>query len=237
MTAGSFKLKTLMILSFLLIWAVIAAAHVFYYAVATRGESLAESRKIAWREAEIPALRGRILDRNGIPAAWSELHHNLILESLPESRRRRNALQRFLQRDFPAVKLPHSLKEPLVLKADLAPDEIVRYSKRVKNLPEVRIVPVILRMTVANPEARRMIGATAWNEAGELVGVSGLEKEHDMTLSGRSGRMRVMLDRYGNWCYDTLRVLEQPENGRDVNASFELRIDPETQELLNHEES
>ena len=94
MAAGSFKFKTLMILSFLLIWAVVAAAHVFYYAVVKREESLKETRRIAWREAEIPSLRGRILDKNGVPAAWSELRHNLVLEKIPESRRRRDNLFR-----------------------------------------------------------------------------------------------------------------------------------------------
>ena len=100
MAAGSFKFKTLMILSFLLIWAVVAAAHVFYYAVVKREESLKETRRIAWREAEIPSLRGRILDKNGVPAAWSELRHNLVLEKIPESRRRRDNLFRGIRRFF-----------------------------------------------------------------------------------------------------------------------------------------
>ncbi|MGN0871641.1 MAG: hypothetical protein ACI4UV_10680, partial [Victivallales bacterium] len=107
MAAGSFKFKTLMILSFLLIWAVVAAAHVFYYAVVKREESLKETCRIAWREAEIPSLRGRILDKNGVPAAWSELRHNLVLEKIPESRRRRDNLFRGIRRFFPEHELPH----------------------------------------------------------------------------------------------------------------------------------
>ena len=226
MAAGSFKFKTLMILSFLLIWAVVAAAHVFYYAVVKREESLKETRRIAWREAEIPSLRGRILDKNGVPAAWSELRHNLVLEKIPESRRRRDNLFRGIRRFFPEHELPHPMKLPLLLKNDLSPEEIVFYSRRLRNYPELRIVPVIRRVVVGTPEIQSQIGKTALNDAGEAVGVSGLEREYDLELSGTSGRMTVMLDRNGNWCYDTLRITRQAKNGEDIRADFELP--PET---------
>ena len=170
MAAGSFKFKTLMILSFLLIWAVVAAAHVFYYAVVKREESLKETRRIAWREAEIPSLRGRILDKNGVPAAWSELRHNLVLEKIPESRRRRDNLFRGIRRFFPEHELPHPMKLPLLLKNDLSPEEIVFYSRRLRNYPELRIVPVIRRVVVGTPEIQSQIGKTALNDAGEAVG-------------------------------------------------------------------
>ena len=195
MAAGSFKFKTLMILSFLLIWAVVAAAHVFYYAVVKREESLKETRRIAWREAEIPSLRGRILDKNGVPAAWSELRHNLVLEKIPESRRRRDNLFRGIRRFFPEHELPHPMKLPLLLKNDLSP-----------------------------------------NDAGEAVGVSGLEREYDLELSGTSGRMTVMLDRNGNWCYDTLRITRQAKNGEDIRADFELPPETDASKELPEDE-
>ena len=173
MAAGSFKFKTLMILSFLLIWAVVAAAHVFYYAVVKREESLKETRRIAWREAEIPSLRGRILDKNGVPAAWSELRHNLVLEKIPESRRRRDNLFRGIRRFFPEHELPHPMKLPLLLKNDLSPEEIVFYSRRLRNYPELRIVPVIRRVVVGTPEIQSQIGKTALGKPWASPGWSG----------------------------------------------------------------
>lgn len=236
MGGTSFQLKTLMILSFLLIWAVVAAAHVFYYAVAERDALLAETRKIAWREAKIPALRGRILDRNGVPAAWSELHHNLVLERLPESRKRRESLLRRIGQTFPetAGKL---LKTPLVLKHGLTPEEILLYSREFRAWQEVAIVPFVRRVVAGPPEIQARIGRTARNNAGEIVGVSGLEREYDLELSGRAGRMTVMLDRNGNWSSETLRITRQPENGRDITAEFELpaRQSPEQEEEGNEE--
>ena len=237
MAAGSFKFKTLMILSFLLIWAVVAAAHVFYYAVVKREESLKETRRIAWREAEIPSLRGRILDKNGVPAAWSELRHNLVLEKIPESRRRRDNLFRGIRRFFPEHELPHPMKLPLLLKNDLSPEEIVFYSRRLRNYPELRIVPVIRRVVVGTPEIQSQIGKTALNDAGEAVGVSGLEREYDLELSGTSGRMTVMLDRNGNWCYDTLRITRQAKNGEDIRADFELPPETDASKELPEDET
>ena len=214
MAAGSFKFKTLMILSFLLIWAVVAAAHVFYYAVVKREESLKETRRIA----------------------WSELRHNLVLEKIPESRRRRDNLFRGIRRFFPEHELPHPMKLPLLLKNDLSPEEIVFYSRRLRNYPELRIVPVIRRVVVGTPEIQSQIGKTALNDAGEAVGVSGLEREYDLELSGTSGRMTVMLDRNGNWCYDTLRITRQAKNGEDIRADFELPPETDASKELPEDE-
>ena len=221
MGGTSFQFKTLMILSFLLIWAVVAAAHVFYYAVAKREESLAETRRIAWREAEIPALRGKILDRNGVPAAWTELCHDFILERVPESPRRRETLRRRMARFFSA-EVSWTAKMPLLLKNSLSPEEIVLYAREFRFFPEVRIVPVIRRVVTGPPEIRERIGKTARNNAGEIVGISGLERKYDMELSGRAGRVIVMLDRNGNWCNETLRITRRAENGKDITADFLL---------------
>ncbi len=221
MGGTSFQFKTLMILSFLLIWAVVAAAHVFYYAVVKRDDLLAETRKIAWREARIPALRGRILDRNGVPAAWSELRHDLVLERLPESRKRRESLLQRIAQSFPETAGKH-LKPPHVLKHALSPEEILFYTREFRAWQEVVIVPLVRRVVAGPPEIQARIGRTAQNNAGETVGVSGLEREYDLELSGRAGRMTVMLDRNGNWSSDTLRITRQPENGHDVIADFVL---------------
>ncbi len=237
MAAGGFKLKTLMILSFLLTWAAVAAAHVFYYAVARRDQSLTDARRIAWREAEIPALRGRILDRNGIPAAWSELYHELILERIPDSPRRRENLRQRMERVLPGAPA-WTGKPPILLKSNLAPDEIVLFAREFRLFPEVRIVPAMRRVAAGSSEIRERIGKTAENNAGEIVGISGLERKYDMELSGRAGRVIVMLDRNGNWCNETLRITRRAENGKDVTADFALPAGTEASgERFEHAEN
>ena len=144
--------------------------------------------------------------------------------------------RRGIRRFFPEHELPHPMKLPLLLKNDLSPEEIVFYSRRLRNYPELRIVPVIRRVVVGTPEIQSQIGKTALNDAGEAVGVSGLEREYDLELSGTSGRMTVMLDRNGNWCYDTLRITRQAKNGEDIRADFELPPETDASKELPEDE-
>ncbi len=64
-------------------WAILAAAHVLYYTCWRREKLLEQSLHLAWREGTVPAARGSILDKNGVPLVWTELTHDL---SLPRSR-------------------------------------------------------------------------------------------------------------------------------------------------------
>ena len=71
------RLKTirLMLLTAL---GLIIASH-FYYAVIKQKQLLKFGDKLAWRIAEIPPSRGRILDKNLQPIAWSERHYDLTI--------------------------------------------------------------------------------------------------------------------------------------------------------------
>ncbi|OQA88963.1 MAG: Penicillin-binding Protein dimerization domain protein [Lentisphaerae bacterium ADurb.Bin242] len=224
MSADTFKIKTLMILSFLLIWAVVAAAHVFSYAVYRQDDLLKASRAIAWREARIPAVRGRLLDREGVPLAVSSIRSDLVLETFPEKAGRRDALARLLREVFPDRAADWEKESfPLVLRKNISPEEVVLYSRRFRRFPELRVVSRLERIVHGSPEVRRRVGAAALNNVNELVGVSGLEREHDLALSGKAGTLVVMLDRNGSWLYNTLRITKQPENGRDVRTDISLK--------------
>ncbi len=224
MSADTFKIKTLIVLSFLLIWAVVAAAHVFSYAVFRRAELLKASRVIAWREARIPAVRGRLLDRDGFPLAVSAIRSDLILETIPEKAGRRDVLFRQLRETFPDLTADYEKETyPLILRKNIPPEEVVSYTRRFRKFPEVRVVSHLERVVYGGPGVRRRLGTTALNNVNELVGVSGLEQEYDMKLSGKAGTLVVMLDRNGAWLYNTLRITKQPENGRDVRTDISLK--------------
>ncbi len=224
MSADTFKVKTLIVLSFLLIWAVVAAAHVFSYAVSRRGELLKASRAIAWREARIPAVRGCILDREGGPLAVSAIRSDLVLDAIPEKAVRRDSLIRNLREMFPEVTVNYEKETyPLFLRKNISPEEVVSYTRKFRRFPEVRVASRLERVVYGGAAVKRRLGATALNNVNELVGVSGLEQEHDLALSGKAGTLVVMLDRNGAWLYNTLRVTRQPENGRDVRTDISLR--------------
>lgn len=231
MSADTFKVKTLIVLSFLLIWAVVAAAHVFSYAVSRQSELLKASRAIAWREARIPAVRGRLLDREGVPLAVSAIRSDLILDAIPERTVRRESLIRLLRESFPEITVNYEKETyPMILRKNISPEDVVSYARKFKRFPEIRVASRLERVVYGGPAVSRRLGATALNNVNELVGVSGLEQAHDMTLSGKAGTLVVMLDRNGAWLYNTLRITKQPENGRDVRTDISLKDLGETNE-------
>lgn len=221
MTSAEYKIRTVIILFLLLTWAAFAAAKVYTFTVRDRQVLLKRSHPIAWRTAEIPARRGRILDRDGAVLAEDVYRCDLILDRHPEKNRRHH-LQRRLQEAMPGTELPPETAElPVVLRKDLTADEIEKCVRVFRGIPWVRTGGRLERR-YAGPGVREQLGETALNDRKERVGISGLEQAYDLELSGRTGRMRVMLDRNGSWIYETLQVIRQPENGRDVRLNENL---------------
>ena len=228
MTAAAYKIRTVVILIVLSLWAAGAAVNLYIYSVRDREMLLKKARLIAWRQADIPAQRGRILDRNGKLLAKDELHCDLFLDMLPEKTRKAQNLFRRLQQVFPKMKLEFDQNTvfPVRLKECLSAREIQQISQYFRGCPEIRISGRFERRFHPEPAIREIIGETARNDRKERVGTSGLEQQYDLLLSGKPGRLVVMLDRNGNWIYETLRIVKQPENGQD------LKLDQSLEELL-----
>lgn len=219
MTAAVYKAKTLIILSCLLLWAGAAAVCMFSSSVLKRDTLLKSARTIAWREARIPAKRGQILDRNGVILAKDQFRSDLLLETWPKHSGRAESLLRLLRNEFPGFDIqPDETVFPICLKERLTAEEMRRYNHIFRRFPEVRVHGSFERKCL--PELRQVVGTTALNDRQETVGVSGLEQQHDLTLSGKPGRLTVMLDRNGIWVRDTLRVTRQPENGQDLKLNL-----------------
>ena len=227
MTAAAYKIRTVVILAVLIIWAAGAVVKLYLHSVRNRETLLRKARLMAWRQADIPAQRGRILDRGGKLLAGDELRCDLFLDALPRRPGRAGNLIRQLHRTFPGLKLEigPDTPFPICLKERLSAGEIRRFRQIFRGFPEIRILGGFERRCHADPSMRELIGETALNDLKERVGISGLEQHHDLLLSGKPGRLVVMLDRNGNWIYDTLRIVKQPENGRD------LRLDHTLEEL------
>ena len=217
---NTYKIRTAVIFAVLSIWACGAAFRVYAHSVRDRDELLRQARTLAWREAVIPARRGRILDRNGEVLAQDVYRCDLMLDTLPESPKRMDRLLTLLHREFPDF--PTEIDEdalPFRLKSDLTAEEIGRYGEIFRSFREVRAAGSFERRTDPHPAVRTLVGDTALNDRNERVGTSGLEQYNDLTLSGKPGRIRVMLDRHGNWVRDTLRVIRQPRNGEDLQLT------------------
>ena len=142
-----------------------------------------------------------------------------LLESWPKHSGRAKKLLALLRKEFPGFDItPDEQVFPVRLKEHLSAEDIRRYNRFFRRFPEVRVYGSFERWCL--PELREVIGTTALNDRQETVGVSGLEQQHDLTLSGKPGRLTVMLDRNGIWVRDTLRVARQPENGHDLKLDL-----------------
>lgn len=231
MTSAEYKIRTVIILTLLFFWAAGAAVKVYIYSVRDRQALLKRSSPIAWRLAEIPARRGRILTRDGVVLAEDIYCCDLILRSLPESNRRGKNLRDKLKENRVYSELPETAAAlPVALRKNLTAEEIEKFTQVFRVYPEIQTAGRLERRYSDDPAVRKMLGEIARNNRQERVGTSGVEQDYDLELSGHNGRIRVMLDRNGSWIYETLEVIRQPENGRDVRLSRTLA------ELKNNEE-
>ena len=220
-----FSLRTKFLLSFLLTWAAVAAAHVFFYSTVKREALNAEGESLAWREGSIPAIRGRILDRQGTPLAWTELHHDLKLVKMPlRDSRRRNLAQALEKLPFKISQQPSMDSKDLILKSSLTPEQLATCEHALCEFQELEIVPRLERRAIDYPEVKRLLGRTA-PEGGEgrLLGLDGEERTLDRRLAGREGRFKVMLDKNGRWVDGTLKILEQPHGGEDIGITYTVQ--------------
>ena len=203
------------------IWILLCAALLVRSTVIRRDELRKKSEKISWRTGTIPVLRGRILDKSGVPLAWTEVGKNAVLEALPVSGRAREAFLRELREDFQVEPGPDL---PRVISRNLTPGQMERWADVIRRYPAcVSIRTRILRKRVEYATVRALLGECSTDGNGIQKGISGAEKEFDEKLSGRPGRFRVMLDRNGRWMADSLRIEDAGEPGGDITLEADLR--------------
>ena len=206
------------------IWILLCAALLARSTVFRRDELRKKSEKISWRTGVIPVLRGRILDKSGLPLAWTEMEKDAVLDALPKNRRLKEALLREIGEIAPPGPDENRKAFPLVVIRNLTPAQMEKWADLVRRYPaSVSIRTRILRKRVEYLTVRDTLGECAVDENGIQSGVSGLEKEYDDVLSGRPGRFRVMLDRSGRWIADSLRIEDSGEPGKDVILETTLR--------------
>lgn len=203
-----------MLFTVLLLWGAAAAARAWYIAVPGRQHFIAVGEKMARSTVVIPALRGRILDADGVPLVWSE--HFYDLEStVPVSEMH--------PRDEAALRgvLPDIDPDGKVLRRGLTARELVALEPLVRGGIGGRVVRREERIVIDSPAVRARAG-TVRREIGFSRGVSGWELEFDAELAGRPGRLTVLLDRHRNWIPSSAKFLVPMVPGRDVRLKRRL---------------
>ena len=180
----------------------------------------------AWRAGTVPALRGRILDANGRPLAWS-WRRFVLLYDIPANPAVLQA-DRLFFRQHPELDAEPQLdaaapgQERIRLRTDLDPEELARLGDQVRDHPRLRIVSSFLRCRADGGGALTAALGVARQVGQRQVGISGWEREYEDQLRGRDGRYRVMIDAQGDWIPETWEELALPTPGSDVYVDARL---------------
>ena len=173
------------------------------------------------RTLELPANRGRILDRNGLILASSVPAQSVwaIPEDVSLDKRQAAELARLL--DMPVSELERIL---------LAPDKSFVWLKRqLEDTVAKEVAALNLKGIYQRKEYRRQYpeGEASAHVVGftnvEELGQEGIELAFNQELGGRSGSRRVIKDRLGR-VVESVGETRPPADGHDLQLSIDSKV-------------
>ncbi len=172
------------------------------------------------RVIEMPATRGRILDRNGDVLAISTPVRSVW--AIPEDARLSPAQTRELAKllDTDARELTRRLaseRDFVYLKRRIAPDVAARIGEL--KLPGIHFQNEFRRYYPSGEVASHMLGFTG----AEDVGQEGIELAMNTQLAGKPGSRRVIKDRRGRIVED-VESIHVPQEGKDVSLALDAKL-------------
>lgn len=223
------------------------AGRMYYLQVseAARYHVLAEDNRISLRL--LPPLRGRILDRRGVPLAINI--QNYTIEIIPEEA---EDVSGMLDRLTKLVEVSDSdrkriLKEarkrrafvPIKVRENLSWEAVSRVEVNTPDLPGISIRQGQTRYYPYGPVAAHVLGYVApvsereqtgdslLQHPGFRIGKNGVELQHDLALRGRAGNVAVEVNALGR------RVQELKDKKKDAQpgADMKLTLDMGLQEV------
>lgn len=210
-----FKKRATLLMAGAVIWALITVNYLFYFSYLNRAEYINAGYKLAMRRGYYSAGRGRILDKNGVPLAWSERFFDLFLLKSPELPKFQKMLDAKLRHIFQDIKSCTSIAPFSVIYYNIPPNEIPRLERIIHEFPDLKIIPRTERVVVDHPEIKKLIGKVEMRD-GLLAGISGIELQFDQTLTGQVGSYTVMLDRHKNFINGTWSLVKKAKPGGDI---------------------
>lgn len=169
---------------------------------------------------DVPASRGRIIDRNGLILATSVATNTVFLNlkqysATPPQRRELLRLLGMTRAEF-AERLDSRLTE-VVLKRQV-PDNAWRQVRALK-LKGLRAEPGYTRSYPEGEAAAQLVGFTDIRERGQ----EGLELAFEKDLEGRDGQRGIVRDGAGRAIDDYIEAVD-PEHGREIQLSIDTRV-------------
>lgn len=215
---------------------------------ADRYESLAEQNRI--RTFPILAPRGKILDRDGkvIVDNYPSYSALLIRENATDLDQKIPKIAKGLNLSpdeiFKALRRYASRKnEPLIIKADITPDELAFIEANKSEIPELETLMVHRRLYPKNGFAAHLVGYVGevseedlnrpqfeLYQAGMIVGKSGLEQQYNSLLMGVDGKRRSVVDSHGKEVQRLDRTPAEP--GKALKTTIDLDVQIAAEEAM-----
>jgi len=210
---------------------------------------LAEMNRV--RNVPILAPRGKILDREGRVIVDNYPSFSALL--LRDSSRDLNAdadmialglhlnAEEVRQRIRRFAAMPHY--QPIFLKEDITPDELAFIESHKNELPELDTIMAHRRLYPKNGFMAHLIGYVGevsedmlnqpqfeLYNPGDVVGISGVEKQYNNILMGKNGSRRALVDSRGR---EVGRLDETPaEPGRQLKLTIDLDLQIAAEQAL-----
>jgi cell division protein FtsI (penicillin-binding protein 3) len=185
----------------------------FYEAKGVRGTQ---------RELELPASRGKILDRNGQVIATSLEAKSVIAynDTVPDdlSAQKVKSLANLLQ--ISEAELRKKLKEErkqIFLKRQVDP-AVAQQIKQLE-IPGIGLNNEYRRFYPEGEAMAHVVGFTNVEDRGQ----EGMELSREKELAGHPGQRRVVVDRLGR-VVEEMAILQLPQNGKDLHLSIDSKI-------------
>jgi penicillin-binding protein 2 len=205
-------------------------------------QTLADSNRI--RLLPRPPERGRILDRNGLMLAGSQLSHSVFVWPLAQSQQEwEKILPKLAQYlDIPVQEISEKLEQagyrspfPVRIMRNASPAIVIQLQEQSSALPGVIVEAETVRDYPNGDLAAHLLGYTgeipkeqlqanpeAGYRLGDTVGLTGAEEALEPLLRGQWGGQQVEVDATG----EVLRVLgeQPPQPGQTVQLTLDLNL-------------
>ncbi len=173
------------------------------------------------RLIEVPATRGRILDRNGEALAVSTPVKSVWAipadAELSGAERRKLASLLALERNELGKKLADTSRDFVYLKRQVSPD--IAESVEALGLKGIYQHREYRRYYPGGEVTAHVIGFTGVDDDGQ----EGIELAHQASLGGKPGSRRVIKDRLGRIVED-VESIREAQDGRDLTLSIDSKI-------------
>jgi len=173
------------------------------------------------RVLEVPATRGRIVDRNGEALAISTPVRSIwaIPDDVKATPEQMKSLGGLLQLDARSLarKLSDADREFVYLKRQIPPESAARIAAL--GIPGIHQQAEFRRYYPGGETTAHVVGFTGVDDAGQ----EGIELARQPLLAGAAGSRRVIRDRLGQIVED-LQSIRVAQDGRDVTLALDSKI-------------